>query len=115
MQFSKPMIELVLEIRRRVPSELKPEIKLANPELFDKLNDFYHSKPNAISKALIKELFTLAGPPWTALLTEPSAAPKSAVNVYRGSVSHQPKSSSTSGDQPNPPKAKRIYRGQVVG
>ena len=45
------MIELVYEIRRRVPSELKPGVKLANPELFDELRDFYFKRADAVAKA----------------------------------------------------------------
>lgn len=61
MQYTKPMIELVLEIRRRVNAQAKPEVKLANPELLTTLGEIYHSSKDTILRTLIKELLTSAG------------------------------------------------------
>lgn len=116
MQFSKPMIELVYEIRRLVPSDLKPAIKLANPELFDELKGFYLDKASAVCKALIKELFNLAGPEWADLLEkETRVAPKQRVKIYRGQTIFEDRSESKPLSEERRKKMKkRIYRGQVI-
>ena len=107
MQYSKPMIELVYEIRRRVPSQLKPSIKLANPGLFDDLLDHYQSNTDIIIKALIKELLLLAGEPWSkGLKSEGSYVTKS----YRGAVMLEQRKSAPDQQQTSP----RMYRGHVV-
>jgi hypothetical protein len=117
MQFTKPMIELVFEIRRYAPSDLKPAVKLANPELFAELQTFYHSLANTITKALIKELFYLAGDHWPSRLESPElATPVQTVRVYRGQVqmSDQPPQNPII-ESPCKPKPKTmIYRGQSV-
>ena len=116
MQFTKPMIELVYEIRRCSPSELKPAVKLANPELFPELQSHYHNGASIVSKALIKELFTLAGNPWPARLgEEAAAAPKQSVRVYRGQVQVEDKPTpSKESDAEQKMRKKRVYRGQVI-
>lgn len=115
MQYSRPMIELVYEIRRRVSADLKPGIKLANPDMFQELADYYHSSKDTISKTLIKELFSLAGEPWASSLDKAaeSIAPRQVTKAYRGQVSlveaKKPAAASGQGTKPV-----RIYRGQVV-
>ncbi|UTF59360.1 hypothetical protein [Gilvimarinus sp. DA14] len=117
MQYSKPMIDLILELRRRVPSQLKPGIKLANPEVLQELADFYPHCKETVTRALIKELFQMAGDDWMAELEPKSEAkPEKShqVKVYRGQV--------TLTERPNPgeeeakkkDKPVRMYRGQVV-
>ena len=116
MQFTKPMIELVYEIRRRVPGDVKPGIKLANPELFDELKTLYFDKANAVTKALIKELFHLAGPTWMDLLEKKnSAIPKQRVKVYRGQTEFEDsKLAPQITEERRKQIKKKIYRGQVV-
>ncbi len=119
MQFTKPMIELVFEIRRYAPSDLKPAIKLANPDLFAELQTFYHSLANTITKALIKELFYLAGGDWPSRLeTSEVTTPAQTVRVYRGQVQMtdqlppNPKTESTPLGESK--RKTMIYRGQLV-
>ncbi|MDO3383380.1 hypothetical protein [Gilvimarinus algae] len=116
MQYSKPMIDLVLELRRRVPSTLKPGIKLANPDVLAELADHYHDGANTVTRALIKELMQLAGEPWVARLDspEPAPSPKSQVKVYRGQVSLKEVPPAKSSDDEHSSRPARIYRGQVV-
>ena len=64
MNFTKQMIDLVKEIRRRASSEAKPGIKLANPELLEELIPVYQLSTDTVTKALIKELFFVAGEDW---------------------------------------------------
>ena len=116
MQFSKPMIELVFEIRRFVSPELKPAIKLANPDLFSELQRYYHGRANAVTKALIKELFYLAGNPWPARLAHDQENPPQSVRVYRGQVQvhDKPTPASKAEEQATQKRKTRIYRRQVV-
>lgn len=91
MQYTKPMIDLVYEIRRRVDADMKPSVKMANPELLKELADYHHHTKDTITKTLIKELLFMAGDQWPQLL-EPNAEkvpkapeiPKQVVKVYRG-------------------------------
>jgi len=80
------MIELIMQVRKWVPSELKPDVKLANPNLFNVLALYYHGEDSTIvTQALIKELFTLAGDEFQKLLTAKSTSmPESVIKVYRG-------------------------------
>lgn len=125
MNYTKPMIELVYEIRRMVPSEMKPGVKLANPELFDELAKHYHNGAKTITKALIKELLHLAGDPWTDLLQSPQVVSaekqRNSTFSYRGVVSleeKQPKNETSSEvkkpTSPTTSSKKRVYRGQVI-
>ena len=91
MQYTKPMIDLVYEIRRRVDSDMKPGVKMANPELLQELADYHHHTKDTITKTLIKELLFLAGDRWQQLLEPikvetPKAPdiPKQVVKIYRG-------------------------------
>lgn len=122
MQYTKPMIDLVYEIRRRVSSNMKPGVKLANPELLKELASYYQESQDTITKTLIKELLHLAGGHWASLL-EPAAnsetleTTKQLVKVYRGQTilveaNHAPRLI----DEAMPVAAKptRLYRGQPV-
>lgn len=118
MNFNKQMIDLVREIRRRAPSEYKPGIKLANPELLTEMIPWFHASKDAVTKALIKELFEQAEGDWSEKLLdnkidEPSG-PSGKVyvtKVYRGQV-QLVEVASDDGGEPGAPK--RMYRGQIV-
>ena len=91
MQYTKPMIDLVYEIRRRVDSDMKPSVKMANPEMLQELAAYHHHSKDTITQTLIKELLFMAGAPWQQLLDSTKAEalktadiPKQAVKVYRG-------------------------------
>lgn len=117
MQYTRPMIELVFEIRHRVPTDLKPSIKLANPELLEELVDYHGKSRDVVCNTLIKELLQLAGPPWDGWLAaeERARAPRQVTKVYRGQVSltDSPQEAQKKEDSPET-KPKRIYRGQVL-
>lgn len=118
MQYTKPMIDLVYEIRRRVEPDMKPGVKMANPELLRELADYHRKAKDTITKTLIKELLSLAGAEWHALLQpaatapSPTEPPKQVVKAYRGQTILV--------DAPRPellaatPKAVRMYRGHPV-
>jgi hypothetical protein len=112
MNFNKPMIDLVREIRRRAPSDSKPGIKLANPELLHDLLPIYKNCNDTVTKTLIKELYEMAGDPWPqALDTTEVPEERFITKVYRGQTQLIPVSEAS----PKPvTKPQRIYRGQPV-
>lgn len=107
------MIDLVFAIRRLSPSDLKPSIKLANPELFDELQSYYHKGTDTISSTLIKELFLLAGDDWYSHLMDNIESTRQKTSVYRGQTMFEsvaaPKMTKSSKQS-----KKKVYRGQVV-
>jgi hypothetical protein len=118
------MIDLISEARRRAPSEDKPSIKLANPDVLFELNTLYHNSNDAVLRAIIKEAFLLAGDPWPQKLQETEVEPEPEeeevanqpryiTKVYRGQTQLIEVAPESSGkEEKEPPK--RIYRGQVV-
>ena len=113
MLYSKAMIDLIHEARKRVPAEVKPMIKLANPDLLEEFYNLYQESEDSILKMIISDLFELAGDPWSGILIEDNRAEEVEVgsrNLFRFVESTlQPKPSS------NRAKTKqRIYRGQMV-
>ena len=116
MQYSKPMIDLLLELRRRVPSALKPSVKLANPDVLNELIAHYPNSTDNVARALIKELLMMAGDPWLNRLLKPESSPtnKPQVKVYRGQVSLSEQAPKPTDDTPQPARKTRIYRGQIV-
>jgi len=113
MQFTKPMIELVYEIRRLTPSEMKPGVKLANPELFNELIVHYHTGAKTITKALIKELLNLAGGEWSKSLEQQTKNKGPfQTKMYRGVVSLEEQAKNEQLKKEN--SKRRVYRGQVI-
>lgn len=118
MNYSKAMIDLISEARRRASSEDKPSIKLANPDVLTELNKIYHGSTDTVLKAIIKETFHLAGDRWPDKLLEETDEDEQAqgsrfiTKVYRGQT--QLIEVAADGLTENKPKTARIYRGQVV-
>jgi hypothetical protein len=117
MNYSKAMIDLISESRRRASSEDKPNIKLANPDVLTELKKIYHSSNDTVLKAIIKETFHLAGGHWPETLVENMADDDTVkesrfiTKVYRGQtklIEVAPE------DGIKKKKTARIYRGQVV-
>lgn len=124
MQYTKAMVDLIQEARRRASSEDKPNIKLANPDVLFELLKLYQKSSDTIFKVLVKEVFHLAGDPWPARLEDKpktgqmkEEAPEGYVTkVYRGQTALEPKAKNPdSKKKPESTRPKRIYRGQVVG
>lgn len=130
MQYTKPMIELVYEIRRRVDADTKPSVKMANPDMLKELAEFHHRTKDTVTKTLIKELLFLAGEEWLALLNPPvltesvSLQSKQVVKVYRGqTILVEAHDAITANDVINPEllrattpavKSVRMYRGHPI-
>lgn len=117
MNYSKAMIDLISEARRRASSEDKPSIKLANPEVLFELNKIYHNSSDTVLKAIIKETFHLAGEGWPDKLIEQTVdenedkGPRYVTKVYRGQTQLVEVATSASVTKGG---SKKIYRGQVV-
>ena len=119
MNYSKAMIDLISESRRRAASEDKPSIKLANPDVLSELNKIYHKSNDAVLKAVIKETFNLAGEGWPEKLVEPvdeeiesNEGPRYITKVYRGQtqlIEIQPDDNDRKKARPE-----RMYRGRAV-
>ena len=120
MQYTRPMIDLVYEIRRRVDTGLKPGIKLANPDMLKELADYYLQTRDTVSKVLIKELLTQAGDEWLELISPTKSSDTPSINrplvkVYRGqtmlveSRAVPSEQQRVTGDRPL-----RMYRGAPV-
>ena len=60
MLYSKGMIELVFEVRRRIEPDWKSRIKLTSPSLLDDLARYHPQCDDPIVRALIAELLSLA-------------------------------------------------------
>jgi hypothetical protein len=122
MHYTKALVDLIQEARRRAPSEDKPSIKLANPDVLFELLRLYQKSSDAVFKALVKEIFSQAGDPWPARLEK---APKEAgpdevpegyvVKVYRGQrILERRDKSSANADKKETDRPKRMYRGQAI-
>ena len=114
--FSKSMIELVYAIRKHIDSDLKPSVKLANPDLLMELTHYFPHCKDVILKALIKELMELAGTEWQKRLISPDARreEKHILKAYRGTVSVEPRSVNSTPDIPRKSGKKMVYRGCVI-
>lgn len=123
MQYTRPMIELIYEIRRRVRVDLKPSIKMANPELMQELVDYYPTTTDTVARTLIRELLSLSGEPWSqSLEASTKSGYKRQVNkLYRGQIrleeappQRKEEASPERKTETQPRRSTRIYRGQTV-
>ena len=138
MNFTKPMIEAVFQIRKSAPNDIRPKVKFANPQLFDDLIAYYHTSADNQSRILIRNLFDMAGSDSRRSLEEYKRVQiKSQTRTYRGakttqtqnpaqtkapSVSPSQYSQQKSHDnnldisttETTPSKSVRIYRGRRI-
>lgn len=114
MLYSKARIDLVNEARRRVPSEDKPAIKLANPDVLKELHVIYNNSKDHVLKAVIKELFAQAGDPWTHILEKKEEVVRDGyiVKSYRGVTQLVDAGPSRETDRAK--SRQRIYRGRLI-
>lgn len=109
MQYTKPMIDLVFQIRKAVPNEIKPQIKLSNPELLGLLLSAYPSFEDQTLRILVAKLMEMAGSAWPLSEADRADAP---AKIYRGqtiAVDVHPNGLAHSGK-----KKTLIYRGRRV-
>lgn len=121
MQYTKAMIDLLKEVRRRAPAEDKPSIKLANPDVMTEVQRLYVKSKDAVLRAIVKELFDLAGAPWDQALKTPAPPPEQdngnkdgyIIKSYRGVTQLLERAEQSHQSSPEHAK-KRVYRGQVI-
>lgn len=101
MQYTKAMIDLVFQIRKSAPEELRSNIKLSNPELLGFLADSYLKLEELRLRSLIQQLLALAGPAWSALVSDTYGSDK---RFDRRETS-----------APSPSAKQKLYRGQSSG
>jgi len=63
--YTKVIVDLTYEVRKRVPEKTKQRIKLANPSFIDDLIELYFESSDDNLKDIIQEIIRLAGTPWT--------------------------------------------------
>lgn len=124
MQYTKPMIDQVFQIRKVAPDHIRAQIKLANPNLLDYMAEIYWQFHDKSLRELIQQLMSMAGPPWLTLLEEnPQTRPNHSQQVYRGRVRPEalqfqapPVKTPTSAKALTHTQKEKIviYRGQVV-
>ena len=118
MLYTKAMIDLLKEARRRAPAEDKPAIKLANPDVMTEVQRLYFKSRDVVFKAIVKELFELAGAPWDQALKIPAPTAETAkdgyiLKSYRGVTQLLERAEQAHQTSPEHSK-KRVYRGQVI-
>lgn len=115
VKYDRAMIALLREIRRHVASDVKPSIKLANPNLLYELRDIYRAADDVVVNALIKEMYFKAGPEWMTQLEEAIIEEKNlTLKVYRGSreVAERAERAPEQGSETK--KKPKMYRGHPV-
>lgn len=117
MQYTKPMIDQVFQIRKAAPDHLRAQIKLANPNLLDVLADIYRGLQDKLLRELIQQLMSMAGPSWLSLLENPppESRPNHSQQIYRGQVRADAAGVVAKSPVRQDGREKTvIYRGQVV-
>lgn len=123
MHLNKIMIDLISEIRRRAPADIKPSIKLANPDVLSEIYLLYIKSKDNVLNALIRETFIEAGEPWSSKLTILENKPQTAedkhqvhyiTKVYRGQRQLIEVEDKEHSELDYIKKPQLIYRGQSV-
>lgn len=120
MTYTKPMIDLMREIRRRVPADDKPSIKLANPDVLSELITIYRATSDNILRALVRDLMAMAGGDWSTRLEVDVTPPvenkeRFITRVYRGQTTLvEAMGGSGESEERRQERRKRVYRGQVI-
>ena len=93
LPYSRVMIELIHEIRHRMPLELRPGVRFSNPEILGNMAKFYHSTDDDVAQLMIEKLLIEAGGDWPKLLISTdkkkgvSSEEPRLIRIYRGQVS----------------------------
>ncbi len=112
MIFSKEMIDIMTMLRHRLQREFDTAIKLADPQIMEKIAAYHAETQNRLTRQLIEELMALGGREWQERLVRPSASPNNREgNHYRGQPVAAGKEKSVTGTKVKPV---RYYRGQPV-
>ena len=113
MHFTKPVIDLIFDIRRIAPLEVRPKIKLSNPKLLVLLIEIYKQYDQASLQLRIKQLITVAEPTLMTMISDQEQQPTK--RMYRGQPIAQSEGERSSVVQNHPGKRTPIiYRGQKL-
>lgn len=106
MHYDRLAVNLILEIKRSLPSHLQNDFKLASPDLIDKVKDIFLTTKNDNVKALAAQFLEIAGVKEKSLTKSDS----SLLGRLTNTASFNNKS-----EEPNPAKVTvKMYRGQPV-
>ena len=83
MNIDRPMVSLFFEIKRNLPYATRADMKIAAPDVGERLLDIYHSSSDPSLKTLIASFLGRAGDDWSKRM-EPNKKPKLA--FYRRAV-----------------------------
>jgi len=117
MQYDRQTINLVFEIKRALPLHLQDGLKLASPDLVDKVKDIYLNINKDDVKALAARFLHVAGID-VEYLSRSKAKPLA--RLYRGvEIAVDSERTSESNDdnsmvEPVDNKPTKMYRGQIV-
>ena len=64
MQIDRPMANLFFQIKRSIPFEHQHDMKIASPQIGEKLISLYQNSHDQSLKALIREFLRRAGGNW---------------------------------------------------
>jgi len=111
MTYTKPMIDLVQELRKRLNQELGVKVRISDPDLLTHMCEYYRRSANEATQSLIKELLGMAGKAWLDIVSGPAKSPTG--KMYRGQpvLTDKPPVSKGGGNSTAKP---RMYRGQIV-
>lgn len=76
----RPMANLFFEIKRNLPYAARDGMKIAAPDVADRLIDIYQASNNPALRSLIEKFFDRAGSDWMARLNPPK---KPRLTFYR--------------------------------
>jgi len=71
MNIDRPMVSLFFEIKRNMPATDREEMKIAAPDVGDRLVAIYQNSNNSALKELIETFMNHAGADWTKQLSKP--------------------------------------------
>ncbi|MFT5571512.1 MAG: hypothetical protein ACI9FR_000429 [Cryomorphaceae bacterium] len=83
MNIDRPMVSLFFEIKRNLPYATRADMKIAAPDVGDRLLDIYQSSDDESLKALIESFLQRAGGDWTKRMVS-NKKPK--LSFYRRAV-----------------------------
>ena len=66
----RPMVNLFFEIKRSMPFESRKNMKIASPDVADRLIDIYDASNNPSLRLLIEQFMAKAGQEWSQRLSE---------------------------------------------
>lgn len=71
MNIDRPMVSLFFEIKRNLPATDRDEMRIAAPDVGERLVAIYQDSNNSALKELIETFMDHAGSEWTKQLTKP--------------------------------------------